>query len=219
MAFYVLDENNNRIEALDKEGVYAVLEQAIADGSLANLVADAAFVSKLRCCVTGGTNKVAFVTQAKYNELKASNQLVTNCLYYITDDTSAEDIDEQFNALNTAINSLDNKINQINEVLKTILKVEYLGTPKYGGGTGIRFEKLGLMLINLQNNLMITTYLIDLNLYGKDLAAGNTVNISAYGLSLKNLGLAAAPYVITPSDGSSVTIIDAYLFNVAAVEG
>lgn len=104
--FFVLDENHNLIEAYDKEGVLAVLEKAIADGSLSGITEDSAFVSKLKCCVTGGTNKVAFVTQAKYNELKASGSLVANCLYIVTDDTTASDIDAMLSELTNTVNAI-----------------------------------------------------------------------------------------------------------------
>jgi hypothetical protein len=97
--FFVLDENHNLIPAYDKEGVLAVLAQAIKDGSLSGISADAGFVSKLRCCVTGGTNQVAFVTQANYNELKASGSLVANCMYIITDDTTVDDINAKLDTL------------------------------------------------------------------------------------------------------------------------
>ena len=90
--YYVLDENNNKVEAFDKEGVLNALETAIANGSLESLVADAGFISKLKCCVSGQTNNIAFVTQAKYNELCATNGLLSNCLYIITDETTSEDI-------------------------------------------------------------------------------------------------------------------------------
>lgn len=124
MSFYVLDENNNRYEALDKEGVLAVLDQAIKDGTINNIVADAAFISKLKCCVTGGTNNVAFVTQQKYNELKAANQLRENTLYYITDDPTAEELDAILQALSNSVSQLlincSNNTNNINRLLPTI---------------------------------------------------------------------------------------------------
>ena len=101
---YVLDEHHNLIEAYDKEGVLAVLSQAIADGSLSGITADSAFVSKLKCCVGGGTHPVAFITQAKYNELKSSDSLVDNCLCIITDDTTAEDIDAMLKTLTDTVN-------------------------------------------------------------------------------------------------------------------
>lgn len=109
MAFYVLDENNNKVEALDKEGVLAVLAQAIADGSLENVTADAAFISKVKCCVSGETHKMAFITQTKYNELVAAGKLQENTYYFITDDTSYEDLDEALNKINAELTSLDKR--------------------------------------------------------------------------------------------------------------
>ena len=94
MPHYVLDDNNNKIEAYSKEEILSVIAQAVHDGTLANIVADAGFISKIKCCVGGQTYKEAFVTQAKYNELKANNQLIENCLYNIIDDTTADDINE-----------------------------------------------------------------------------------------------------------------------------
>lgn len=90
---YVIDENHNFVEGYSAQEVLSVLEQAIADGSLKNVVAGQAIVDKLKCCVTGGTMQVAFVTQAKYNELKSSGNIIENCLYHITDDTTASDIE------------------------------------------------------------------------------------------------------------------------------
>lgn len=104
--FFVIDENNNKIEAYDKEGVLAVLSKAIKDGSLSGISADAGFVSKLKCCVGGDTHPVAFVSQAKYNELEASGSLIENCIYYITDDTTAENIDKQLKEVKKAVSSL-----------------------------------------------------------------------------------------------------------------
>ena len=108
--FYCLDENKNLVEAFDKQGVLNAIETAIKDGSLANLVADAAFIDKLRCCVTGGTNRVAFVTQAKYNELVATNGIVENCLYFITDDTSVDDLNEILESINQDLEELYTKL-------------------------------------------------------------------------------------------------------------
>lgn len=106
MSNYVIDENHNFVEGYSAQEVLSVLEQAIANGSLANVVAGQAIVDKLKCCVTGGTMRVAFVTQAKYNELASAGSLVENCYYYITDDTTAEDIDELLTELTNAVNGI-----------------------------------------------------------------------------------------------------------------
>lgn len=102
--YYVVDENNNRIEAFDKEGVLAAINEAAANGSLNSLVADAAFISKIKCCVGNEPFSFAFVTQAKYNELKESGNLKANGYYIITDDTSADDINTAFETLTNTVN-------------------------------------------------------------------------------------------------------------------
>lgn len=91
--FYVLDENKNLIEAYSKEDVLALLERAIADGDLSSVEEDSAFVSKFKSLIDGETHHIEFVTQAKYNELSAAGQLVSNTYYFITDDTTAEDLE------------------------------------------------------------------------------------------------------------------------------
>lgn len=117
MNFYVIDDNNNRVPALDLEGVLAVLNQAIADGSLANITKDSAFVSKLKCCIGGTTHQMAFITQAKYNELKAADQIIKNCLYFILDDPTGEEVDATLLALTNQVNELFNRVNAIQDKL------------------------------------------------------------------------------------------------------
>lgn len=111
--FFVLDENHNLVEAYDKEGVLAVLAQAIADGSLSGITENSAFVSQLKCCVSGQANKVAFVTQAKFNELKESGSLLANCVYFVTDDTTADDIDKTLTELTDTVNGILNNVSDI----------------------------------------------------------------------------------------------------------
>lgn len=120
MAFYVLDENNNKVEAFDKEGVLAVLAQAIADGSLDNIVADSAFVSKLKCCVGGTTNNVAFVPQSKYNELVETGTIRENTYYIITDDTTVEDIDATLQGLTNNVDNININLDNANREITNI---------------------------------------------------------------------------------------------------
>lgn len=113
MAFYVLDENNNKVEAYDKEGVLAVLEQAIENGSLEQITANSAFVTKLKCCVGGGTYKMAFITQEEYNELKTNSQLSSDTIYWITDDTTCEEINKALTSINNNITSINNRLDAL----------------------------------------------------------------------------------------------------------
>jgi hypothetical protein len=128
MKYYVLDENNNKVEAYDKEGVLAILNQAIADGTLENITKDAAFISKIKCCVGGDIASMAFITQAKYNELEKAGTLIPNCYYFIIDDTTAEDI-------NIVIENLNNEVSSIKERLNKLGFKE--GTFAYTGGGAV----------------------------------------------------------------------------------
>ena len=132
MAYYVRDNNNNLIEGLSKEEIYALLDEAIRTGQLPSVDDETAFVTKLKCSVTGVASSVAFITEAKYNELRTGGLLKANTLYFITDDTTEDtlenaiaqakqeailesktyadtrftDVDTKFTQVNTKINSL-----------------------------------------------------------------------------------------------------------------
>lgn len=107
---YVLDEKGNKVESLSKEEILAVMQQAIDNGNLENIDAGSAFVSKLKCCVGGNTFGMAFVTQAKYNELKTNGQLIEDSLYFITDDTTAGNIEENIDAFNKELKGFEETI-------------------------------------------------------------------------------------------------------------
>jgi hypothetical protein len=88
--------------------VLSVLAQAINDGTLENIVADSAFVSKIKCCVGGNTANFAFITSAKYNELEAAGTLDEKTLYFITDDGTLNNLEEYVNSLTDKINKIVN---------------------------------------------------------------------------------------------------------------
>lgn len=91
--FFVLDENKNLVEAYSKEDVLALLEQAIADGDLSHIEEDSAFVSKFKSLINGSTHHIEFVTQAQYNAMEQAGTLTANTYYFITDDTTADDLE------------------------------------------------------------------------------------------------------------------------------
>ena len=93
MAYYVRDNNNNLIEGLSKEEIYALLDEAIRTGKLPSVDDETAFVTKLKCSVTGVASSVAFITEAKYNELRTGGLLKANTLYFITDDTTEDTLE------------------------------------------------------------------------------------------------------------------------------
>ena len=75
MALFLLDHNNNKVEVTTE-----VLTR---------------LVDQVKCCVSGTPFKMAFVSQAKYNELEATGLIEANTIYEITDDTTAYDLDIQ----------------------------------------------------------------------------------------------------------------------------
>ena len=107
--FYVYDDKNNKVEAYDKEGVLALLEQVIEGGSLENIDANTAFVTKLKDFIDGETHKVAFITQATYNELLAAGTLEAGAYYFITDDTSLEDLETAIEDLGERATDLESR--------------------------------------------------------------------------------------------------------------
>ena len=109
--FYVLDENKNLIEGYDKQGVLSVLEQAIENGDLENIDEDSAFVSKIKSLLNGTTHHIEFVTQAQYNALEADEQLVPNTYYFITDDTTVEDLEEEIGEIKQDISDIQDTLN------------------------------------------------------------------------------------------------------------
>lgn len=117
---YVIDEKGNRVEGLSKEEILAVMQQAIDNKSLEGIEADSAFVSKLKCCVGGDTVQMAFITQAKYNELFNNDQLNLNTLYFITDDTTEEILESNIDLLATEMDATNETLGDFDERLNNL---------------------------------------------------------------------------------------------------
>lgn len=115
MAHYVHDEKNNRIEALSKEEIYTLLAEAIQEGELPSVDEDTAFVTMFKSIVDGKTYKMAFCTQAQYNQLEAQGLLVANAYYIITDDETYDDI----------ITYIDNKETSLLENISTKVPINF----------------------------------------------------------------------------------------------
>lgn len=113
MAFYVLDENKNLVASFDREGFLAILQQAIEQGTLENIDPDSAVASKLRSNLNGTAHYIEFVTAAQYSELEAQGELVEGTYYFITDDTTEEDLENAIGELQTSVLSLQaNKLDK-----------------------------------------------------------------------------------------------------------
>ena len=121
MTHYIHDEKNNRIEGMSKEEIYALLAAAIQQGQLPSVDADTAFVTMFKSIVDGKTYKMAFCTQAQYNQLEAQGLLEVNAYYVITDDETYDDLIVYIDSIKSKIeNDLEATINGINERLTNV---------------------------------------------------------------------------------------------------
>ena len=110
MTNYVHDEKNNRIEALSKEEIYALIDEVIATGELPSDVPPA-FVTALKSIVDGNAYKIGFCTQAEYNELEEEGLLEENGYYFITDDETEQDLEDAIATINTTLEWVVEHIN------------------------------------------------------------------------------------------------------------
>ena len=112
------DVDKNKYEAYDKAEVLALIQEMAESGELPEEVNG--LVITLKNYIDNQAYKIAFCTQAKYNELEAAGSLETNCYYFITDDTSYDDIISTLNNLNGGLNEATDDIDDINEDITTI---------------------------------------------------------------------------------------------------
>ena len=112
MKHIIDDLDKNKYEAYTKEEVLEVIQEAISSGELPEEING--LVLTFKNPVDNEGYKIAFCTQAKYNELEAGGQLESNCYYYITDDTSWDDFVEYVEGLLTQMQStFDARISEL----------------------------------------------------------------------------------------------------------
>lgn len=159
--YYLLDENKNLVEGFDKEGFLALLEQAIEEGSLENIDENSAVASKIRSILNGTTHNIEFVTQAQYNQLVSDEELVPNTYYFITDDTTAEGLENALNNLGDRLTSDEERLTNAEQ------RLEELG---FKSGTfivsGISADKIITNSLIKQGKRVIANLLIESNNYG-----------------------------------------------------
>ncbi len=96
------DSDKNKYEALSKAETLSLLQQVIESGELPEGELNGLVIT-IRNPIDNKDYKVAFCTQAKYNELDALGELETDCLYFITDDTTYDGLVSSIEALSERI--------------------------------------------------------------------------------------------------------------------
>ena len=84
MKHIIDDADKNKYEAYSKTEVLNVIQEAIATGQLPEELNG--LVITLKNSIDNKGYKIAFCTQAKYNELEQAGTLEHDCYYFITDD-------------------------------------------------------------------------------------------------------------------------------------
>lgn len=114
------DTDKNKYEALDKAETLAAIQQIIEQGEIPSTLLNGVALT-LRNPIDDVDYKIAFCTQAKYNELEQGGELESNCYYYITDDTSWDDFVEYVEGLLTTMqNDFNARIEELESYPKTI---------------------------------------------------------------------------------------------------
>lgn len=96
--YYLLDENKNLVEVVNIED---------------NLFRTR--LEKLHSEVNNTDHNIEFVTQAQYNQLEHDGELVANTYYFITDDTTVEDLEEHINQNDEAVASAVARVEAIED--------------------------------------------------------------------------------------------------------
>ena len=109
---YIIDDNDkNKHEAYTKQEVLNVIQEAISTGELPEDING--LVLTFKNPIDNKGYKIAFCTQAKYNELEARGQLEADCLYFITDDNSYDDLVESLTIATDEIEGLNDDVTSL----------------------------------------------------------------------------------------------------------
>lgn len=149
------DQDKNKYEAYSKEETLELLQEVIASGELPEELNG--LVITLKNPIDNLGYKIAFCTQAKYNELEAGGQLESNCYYYITDDTSWDDFVDEVNQIIAGMRTEIDALPKFQELMQ-----EEASEVNLGDGTQV----VHLNAMENQNNYIEITGYIKTGLTG-----------------------------------------------------
>lgn len=96
--YFVLCADNCKFESMTKEQILAAIKQAVESGEIHDV--DAGFITRVQEQNAKQAVTIWVGTRAQYNAIATPAE---NCLYIITDDTTAEDFDKAIAALQKQI--------------------------------------------------------------------------------------------------------------------
>lgn len=96
--YYCICEANCKFETMTKEQILAAITQVFETGSVIDV--DTGFVTKVKETNSGGYISFWVGTSAQYNALQTTEK---NCIYILTDDTKAADLEARLQQMQTDI--------------------------------------------------------------------------------------------------------------------
>ena len=154
--YYVLKGDKTLAEGLTKEEIYAAIVQAIEQGEIGDV--DTGFVTTLKEMNSSTGLKFWIGTEAQYQAITTPER---NVLYLITDDTTADDLEEAFEAL-------EEDVDVLKDDMTTLKSDKYYNI----GDTGTFTFRGAGYITNATRDLVFTTSL------AKKLKAGQKVKIT-----------------------------------------
>lgn len=122
---YIIEEiDKNKHEAYTKQEVLNVIQEAARTGQLPNELNG--LVLTFKNPIDNQGYKIAFCTQAKYNELEAGGNLEADTLYIITDDETYDDLVELVDQIGDEVTSLNYDMNDAQTRLARLENAPYI---------------------------------------------------------------------------------------------
>lgn len=159
--YYVLRGDKALAESMTKEQILSAITQAVEGHEIHDV--DTGFVEKIKEQKSGANLKFWVGTTAEYNALAEHE---TGCFYFLTDDTTHEDIEQE-------ISDLQDDVEEIQQTLadqvtpNTVVYGNSGDTPVYSGDTetpatfnipsSILIGKYGLFMVEIANKNDLST--------------------------------------------------------------
>lgn len=115
MAFYVIGDGNNLYEGMTKEQILAAITQAVESHTISDV--DTGFVTKVKEQNKNKQLQLWVGTEAEYNAIATKDQ---NTLYIKTDDSTLENLEQQYDEFSGDIQGLTEDIQGLTEDIEGI---------------------------------------------------------------------------------------------------
>lgn len=109
--YYVMCGNKCLYEGMTKEQILTAIQQAISTGEIKDV--DTGFITKVKEQNRGVALSFWLGTTAEYNAIKAAGKVVQNCLYILTDETFAADMQNAFEELLSEFEDIKTAFSQV----------------------------------------------------------------------------------------------------------